>query len=129
MIFSSSRASLLDAALQARRHDPVYVLSAACPLCHGTLALRQTRDGRHYYIACTRRPCEYITAYEPVLEQLRDRIARLEAELEFNRIQTRSVAENSSTPEAERQRMLTTWKDVAHRWTPRPPVDGEGRRP
>jgi ssDNA-binding Zn-finger/Zn-ribbon topoisomerase 1 len=89
MTYSSSGTSLLDTDRQSRRHDPVYVLSAACPLCHGTLALRQTRDGRRYYIACARRPCDYTAAYDPVLEQLRNRIARLEAELEFTRLQTK----------------------------------------
>jgi ssDNA-binding Zn-finger/Zn-ribbon topoisomerase 1 len=89
MTFSSSEISLLDADLQSRRHDPVYALSAACPLCYGALSLRQTRDGRRFYIACTRRPCEYTAAYEPVLAQLRDRIARLEAELAFTRLQTK----------------------------------------
>jgi ssDNA-binding Zn-finger/Zn-ribbon topoisomerase 1 len=89
MTYSSSGTSFLDADLQSRRHDPVYVLSAACPLCHGTLVLRQTRDGHRFYIACTRRPCEYTAAYEPVLEQLRDRIALLEAKLAFTRMQTK----------------------------------------
>jgi ssDNA-binding Zn-finger/Zn-ribbon topoisomerase 1 len=89
MTYSPNETALPTADLQTRRHDPTYTLSSVCPLCHGALSLRQTRDGRHYYIACTRRSCEYTSAYEPVLAQLRDRIARLEAELEFTRMQTK----------------------------------------
>jgi hypothetical protein len=33
----------------------------------------------------------------------------------------------SSIPEAERRRQLTTWRDVAHRWTPQPLLPREGR--
>jgi ssDNA-binding Zn-finger/Zn-ribbon topoisomerase 1 len=86
---SSSNTPLLAADLQTRRHDPTYTLSSACPLCHGALSLRQTRDGHRYYIACNRRPCDYTAAYEPVLEQLRNQIAKLEAQLEFTRMQTK----------------------------------------
>ena len=72
---------------------PVYTLSASCPLCHGALTLRQARDGHRFYVACSRRPCNYTPAYEPVLAQLRDRLARLEAELEFSRMQGRAATE------------------------------------
>jgi hypothetical protein len=47
----------------------------------------QTRDEHRLYVGCTRRPCAYTAAYEPLLEQLRNRIARLEAELEFTCMQ------------------------------------------
>ena len=77
----------------SRRERPVYTLSADCPCCSGVFTLRQMRDGHRFYIACTRRPCDYTTAYAPVLEQLRDRIVRLEAEVTFNRMQSQPVAE------------------------------------
>jgi hypothetical protein len=77
--------------LAACRYDPIYTLSAACPLCHGVLILCQTREGRRFSITCTRRPCAYTAAYDPVLSQLRDRIARLEAELAFTHLQTKPV--------------------------------------
>ena len=72
---------------------PVYTLSASCPLCHGALTLRQTRDRQRFYVACSRRPCDYTTAYEPALAQLRYCLARLVADLEFSRMQVRAAAE------------------------------------
>ena len=107
MTFSSRGTSLLDADFLARQHDPVYTISASCPLCHRALTLRQAKDGRRFYIACARRPCDYTAAYDKVLVQLRDRIARLEGELAFARMQTRGPIAESLLPEAA---------DVAHKW-------------
>jgi len=96
MTFSPNGAAIPEPVLLSRDRRPVYTLSNACPLCYGALTLRQTRDGRRYYIACSRRPCDYTASYEPVLEQLRDRIAKLEAELEFTRMQARVAEEGVS---------------------------------
>jgi hypothetical protein len=95
-------------------------LTAECPLCHGVLKLRQRRDGRGHYIACARRPYEFTAAYDPVLERLRDRIARLEAELAFVHMQARPAVEDSPATAEEHRRALTTWAHVAYRFVPHP---------
>jgi hypothetical protein len=85
-----SRQSLTATEVQERRHDPVYTVTSECPSCHGTLKLRQTKDNRHVYVSCSTRVCGFKAPYEPVLEKLRHRIARLEAEMQLNRLQGRT---------------------------------------
>ena len=93
--------------------EPAITIAGTCPLCQRSLTLRQARDGRHFYVACVDRHCEFRSAYDPVLTQLHNRIARLEAELTFAHLQSRPLQETSALVQ---RRCLTTWADMAHRF-------------
>jgi ssDNA-binding Zn-finger/Zn-ribbon topoisomerase 1 len=69
--------------------SPAYAVTASCPSCGGALIVRTRRDGSHF-IGCTTYPkCTYITEYDPVLQELRNRITRAEAENALLRLQTK----------------------------------------
>jgi ssDNA-binding Zn-finger/Zn-ribbon topoisomerase 1 len=84
-------------------------LTSSCPSCGHTLKVCQAKSGA-FYVGCSDYPrCTFRCAYDEVLQALRDRNARLEAELTLLQMQHAPTT-------AERSRALTTWADVAHRW-------------
>ena len=99
-------------------------LTGTCPNCGYALKLRQAKTGV-LYVGCDAYPrCDFRCAYDPILQQLRDHNARLEAELTLLQMQ-----HAPSSPEEqkramttwadvvkERRRAMTTWADVAHKW-------------
>jgi ssDNA-binding Zn-finger/Zn-ribbon topoisomerase 1 len=88
----------------------IITLTGACPDCGHALKLRQAKAGA-LYIGCAAYPrCSFNCPYDQVLQALRDRTARLEAELTLLKLQ------HPSPSNEERTRALTTWADVAHRW-------------
>jgi Topoisomerase DNA binding C4 zinc finger len=66
-------------------------LTGQCPHCGRALVTRISRDQTRF-IRCSGFPaCPYRADYDPILHQLRDRLARAEAEAALLRLQTRPV--------------------------------------
>jgi ssDNA-binding Zn-finger/Zn-ribbon topoisomerase 1 len=85
-------------------------ISGTCPSCGHALKVCQARAGA-FYLGCSDYPrCTFRCAYDATLQQLRDRNARLEAELVLLRMQHPSPANT------ERTGTLTSWANVAQRW-------------
>jgi ssDNA-binding Zn-finger/Zn-ribbon topoisomerase 1 len=109
---------------------PAFIVTADCPLCHKPLVLRESKHGARF-AACSDFPrCQYRSGYDEVLHRLRDENARLRAEVTLLQMQQKAGAAVAASPAtvAERQHHLTTWSDVAPRWTPQPATDArEGR--
>jgi ssDNA-binding Zn-finger/Zn-ribbon topoisomerase 1 len=72
---------------------PPLALTGICPLCDSALVMRKARRDQSTYIGCTNYPhCTYSSEYDEALQQLRDQLARAEAEAALLRLQTRPVA-------------------------------------
>jgi ssDNA-binding Zn-finger/Zn-ribbon topoisomerase 1 len=101
-------------------------VTGACPTCGHALKLYQAK-ARPLFLGCSPFPrCTFRCAYDPVLQQLRDHNARLQAELTLLQMQHTSPVQQDLLRESEdRRRQLTTWRDVAQRWIP--PLAAEGR--
>jgi ssDNA-binding Zn-finger/Zn-ribbon topoisomerase 1 len=70
---------------------PPLVLTGECPRCGNALVTRISRDQTRF-IRCSGFPaCGFRGEYDPILHQLRDRLARAEAEAALLRLQTRPV--------------------------------------
>lgn len=113
----------------SRRGSPVYTLSANCPSCGYAPKLCQAKAGA-FYIGCSDFPrCTFRCPYDPVLQQLRDHNARLQAELTLLQMQyVPSIREGLPCEIEERRRPRTTRCEVAQRSTPLLATGGgEGR--
>jgi ssDNA-binding Zn-finger/Zn-ribbon topoisomerase 1 len=92
--------------------NSLVTITGNCPDCGHALKLCQAKAGA-LYIGCAAYPrCSFKCPYDQVLQALRDRNARLEAELTLLQMQQPSpIAE-------ERARALPTWTRRAQTYAP-----------
>jgi ssDNA-binding Zn-finger/Zn-ribbon topoisomerase 1 len=100
-------------------------ITGACPACGYARKLCQAKAGP-LLLGCSRFPwCTFRCAYDPVLQQLRDHNARLQAELTLLHMQRTAPRPEEHTQGRrtgaqgvqERRRAMATWADVAHTWS------------
>jgi ssDNA-binding Zn-finger/Zn-ribbon topoisomerase 1 len=71
---------------------PAYILTASCPACGHPLTLRQPKTGAAF-VGCSTWPrCEFRSAYDASLNQLRDAVERLRAALTIEKMQRAAAA-------------------------------------
>jgi ssDNA-binding Zn-finger/Zn-ribbon topoisomerase 1 len=98
--------------------NTLVTLTGSCPDCGHTLKLCQAKAGL-FYIGCSDFPrCAFKCPYDPILQQLRDRNARLEAELTLMQMQHTSCSQDLLREPEARRRQGTTWREVAPRGIP-----------
>ena len=102
--------------------NSLVTISGVCPTCGHGLKLCQAKTGA-FFIGCTDFPrCDFRGPYDPILQQLRDQNARLQAEVTLLQMQ-------QTPPRPEKQPLRTLgrvvqqrrqskyiWEDVARRW-------------
>jgi ssDNA-binding Zn-finger/Zn-ribbon topoisomerase 1 len=93
--------------------DTYITITGTCPHCGHSLKVCRAKTGQ-LYLGCTNYPrCDWRGVYDAVLQQLRDRTARLEAELTLVRMQHGATVPQDIPPEIEDQKTaMQTWADV-----------------
>jgi ssDNA-binding Zn-finger/Zn-ribbon topoisomerase 1 len=99
-------------------------ISGTCPSCGHALKVCQAKSGA-FYVGCGDYPrCDFRCPYDPILQGLRDRNARLQAELTLFSMQRTSPNPKEQTQGMrtgakgvqKQRRAMYTWADVAAKW-------------